>query len=163
MGDSMLREIQRLRGMTVGELQAEWQRLYGEPSRSRNRDFLWRRLAWRVQELAHGGISNRARTRIEELAPAGFERARTPNMARAAATEPPAPKVVRLHDPRRPTPGTVIVREYRGRQIRLTVLDAGFELDGVVHASLSEAARAVTGARWNGPLFWGLAQRKRKS
>jgi hypothetical protein len=161
MGTSMLGEIQRLRGMTVAELQVEWTRLYGEPSRSRNRDYLVRRLCWRLQERELGGLSDRARARIEELAPGGFERARTPVVPRDVA--PRAPRVARIRDARRPTTGTVIVREYRGRQLRLTVLDDGFELDGVVHASLSEAARAVTGSRWNGRLFWGLTERKRKA
>ena len=50
----------------------------------------------------------------------------------------------------------MIARQWRGRVLRLTVLDDGFELDGVVHKSLSAAAQAVTGAKWNGPLFWGL-------
>ena len=65
-------------------------------------------------------------------------------------------------DPRLPAPGSTIVREYRGQTLRLNVLDDGFELDGVHYGSLSEAARVVTGQRWNGPLFWGLRDRKRQ-
>ena len=61
MDTSMLGRINALRRMTVGELRDEWFRLYGEPTRSRNRDYLFRRLAWRVQELQHGGLSDRAR------------------------------------------------------------------------------------------------------
>ena len=60
METSVIRRIHRLRQMTVGELRIEWLKLYGEPSRNRNRDYLWRRLAWHVQEIAHGGLSNRA-------------------------------------------------------------------------------------------------------
>ena len=65
-------------------------------------------------------------------------------------------------DPRLPPPGSTIAREYRGQTLRLQVLDNGFELDGIHYDSLSEAARVVTGQRWNGPLFWGLRDRKRK-
>ncbi len=75
MADGVIAQIQALKMMSVAELQARWRELYGEDTRSRNREFLWRRLAWRVQELSHGGISDRARARIAELAPDGFERA----------------------------------------------------------------------------------------
>ncbi len=57
----------------------------------------------------------------------------------------------------------VLVRQYRGRELRLVIHDDRFELDGQSFRSLSEAARHVTGSRWNGRLFWGLTQRKRKS
>lgn len=162
----MLGEISRLRQLTVGELRGEWMRLYGEPTSSRNRDYLWRRLAWRTQELAHGGLSDRAKARIAELAPAGFERAVTPRTplpveAPPADAPPPHPKTVR--DLRLPSPGTVITRTWRGCELRLLVLDDGFELDGVRYGSLSEAARAATGAHWSGRLFWGLVERKRRS
>ncbi len=65
-------------------------------------------------------------------------------------------------DLRLPSPGTVLTREYRGRELRLLVLDDGFELDGQRFGSLSEAARHVTGSRWNGKLFFGLTKRNRK-
>ena len=162
MTRSMLITINELRQMTVAELRSEWLRLYGEPSRSRNREYLFRRLAWRVQELAYGGLSARAKARIAELAPESFARARTPLMANdtpAAASDVASPRSPRY--PRLPSPGTVLVREYRDRELRLTVLESGFELDGTVYGSLSEAARAVTGSKWNGRLFWGLTKRKR--
>ena len=162
MSKSMLSEIQRLRGMTVGDLQAEWLKLYGEPSRSRNRQFLFRRLAWRVQELALGGLSDRARERIAELAPDSFVRARTPVRGHVAPVPVPDTTPRSRRDPRLPVPGTVLVREYRGRELRLTVLESGFELDGTVYGSLSEAARSITGSKWNGRLFWGLTKRKRR-
>lgn len=81
-------------------------------------------------------------------------------MSAIAETAPVRPKTVR--DLRLPTAGTVITRTWRGRDLRLVVLEDGFELDGVRYGSLSEAARAVTGAHWNGKLFWGLTQRTRK-
>jgi Protein of unknown function (DUF2924) len=159
MESSMIRRIHALRQMTVGELQVEWQRLYGEPSRSRNRDFLWRRLAWRVQELALGGLSDRARQRLEQLAPDSFIRARTPALGLDVAAPAQVPRPVR--DMRMPSVGTVLTRQYRGREIRVVTLADGFEWDGHRYGSLSEVARAVTGARWNGRLFFGLTTRKR--
>ncbi len=159
---TMLAEIDRLRQMSVSELQGVWLRLYGEPSRSRNRDYMWRRLAHRTQELAHGGLTDRAKGRIAALASNDFTRARTPAMAvDITPATPPPPRTTRDH--RLPTPGTVITRRYRDRELRLLVLDDGFELDGTRYGSLSEAARAVTGQHWNGRLFWQLVQRKRKA
>ena len=164
MGTTLLRELHRIQRLSVSELQAEWSRLNnGEECRSRNRTYLVKRLCWRVQELQLGGLSDHARARIDELAPDTFDRDRTPREALDAAVaanqpkSPPGPK----RDPRLPSPGTVITRAYRGRELRLLVLDDGFELEDVHYRSLSEAARAVTGSRWNGRLFWGLTERKR--
>jgi hypothetical protein len=160
----MLAEIARLRTLSVGQLRDEWFRLYGQATASRNRDFLFRRCAYRVQELAYGGLSDRAKQRLAELAPTDLEftRARVPTgfdpPVAPVATPPPKTK----RDLRLPTPGTVISRQWHGRELRLAVLADGFEMDGVRYGSLSEAARAATGAHWNGRLFWGLTQRNRK-
>jgi len=78
MKKSMLREIHAIQQMSVGELRDKWRQLYdGEESRSRNRAYLVKRLCWRLQELEYGGLSDRAKAKIEELAPDGFVRART--------------------------------------------------------------------------------------
>ena len=161
METSVTRQIHRLRQLTVGELQIEWQKLYGQPTRSRNRACLWKRLAWRLQELQFGGLSDRSRQRIEALAPDGFVRARTPNVA--APVGNPAKPAVPHRDLRLPSPGTVLTRPYHGNAIRVLALDDGFEWDGLHYRSLSAVARAVTGQRWNGLLFFGLTERKRKS
>ena len=159
---SVIRSIHALRQMTVAELRCEWERLYGEPTRSQNKQFLYRRLAWRIQELEQGGLSQRTRNRVNELAPDSFVRTRTPQ-ASHNATDGAQTVRKRPRDSRLPSPGTVIVKAYKGRELRLVVHDDHFELDGRSFRSLSEAARHVTGSRWNGPLFWGLTSRKRKS
>jgi hypothetical protein len=165
MQAGVLKQIQTLRTMTVADLRREWERLYGEPTRSRNRDYLWRRLAWRVQELALGGLSDAAKARVAELAPAEFTRSRVPRGFQPSAVEPaPAkqpPRTVR--DPRLPSVGTVLSRQYRGREIRVVTLENGFECDGRQFGSLTEVARGVTGQHWNGRLFFGLTERRRRS
>ncbi len=158
---SITAQIAALRGMTVAELQGEWFQLYGQPTKSRNRDYLWKRLSWRIQELACGGLTDTAKQRIEELAPEGFVRARTPNVAPPAAD--PAKPAAPHRDPRLPSPGTVLTRQYHGNEIRVLALDDGFEWEGQHYRSLSAVARAVTGQRWNGLLFFGLTERKRKA
>jgi hypothetical protein len=163
---SVLAQINELRGMKVADLRVKWRELFGEDSRSNNKNFLWRRLAWRVQELAYGGLSERAKARLEDLShqvdirflpPRGWKEALE---AATAARPAMAPGPVR--DPRLPKPGTVLSRPYRGHDIRVTVLARGFEYSGRPYRSLSAIAREVTGQRWNGLLFFGLAQRSRK-
>lgn len=163
---SVTAQIQSLRGMKVAELRVKWRELFGEDSRSNNRDFLWRRLAWRVQELAYGGLSDRAKARLAELSkevdirflpPRGWKQT-----IEAATTARPAVDGGPVRDPRLPKPGTVLSRLYRGHDIRVAVLDKGFEWEGRPYRSLSAIAREVTGQRWNGMLFFGLTKRDRK-
>jgi len=163
MEDSVIRQIHRLREMTVGELRIEWERLYGSPTTSRNRDHLWRRLAWEIQARAHGGLSDRAKQRLEELAPDLHARARTPNVGGDAAVPAPAGQPPRtIRDFRLPVVGSVITKIYKGHELRVVVRDGGFEFDGAMFPSLSALARHVTGCRSiNGKLFFGLTERKR--
>ena len=160
MDKTMLGRINALRQMSVGELRGEWLRLYGEPTRSRNKQFLFRRLAWRVQELQGGGLSNQALHRIDELSTDRFDRARTPEWD---APERPEMPTTRRRDPRLPVcPGTLISKHYKGRQLRVRVRDDGLELDGQMYASATALAKAVTGSRSiNGWLFLGITKRKR--
>jgi hypothetical protein len=158
-----LGEINRLRQMSVADLQTEWLRLYGEPARSRNRDFLFRRLAWRVQELQHGGLSDHAKQRLAALAPSDLIPHHAPQDRARASNDPQVAPVQPHRDPRLPSPGAVLTRIYRGKEIRVLTLDDGFEWDGRQFRSLSAVAKAVTGAKWNGRLFFQLTTRSRKS
>ncbi len=161
---SVIAQIGTLRGMTVGQLRLKWRELYGEDTRSGNRVYLWRRLAWRVQELAYGGLSERAKARIEELNRDGDLRLLPPR-----GWQPPADGAVPgsadgsrrpLRDPRLPKPGSTLSRLYRDHEIRVLVRDDGFEWNGRRFRSLSALAREVTGQRWNGLLFFGLTKGK---
>lgn len=162
MNTSIINRIRQLQAMTVNQLRDEWFKLYQQPTNSRNRDFLFRRLAWKLQEVQLGGLSDRARRRIDELAPDGFERARTPGLPPLAdaPADRPMPRVRR--DPRLPTPGTVISKRYKGRELRVTVRDDAYEFDGAMYPSLTALARTITGSKnINGKLFFGLTVRNR--
>jgi hypothetical protein len=140
--------IARLREMTVNELQARYAEVFGEPARSRNKPYLWKRIAYRLQEQQHGGLSPRARTRLEEL------RDRVPlAFRRPGATS----EVAVRRDPRLPPPGHRLVRAWKGIRHEVTVLDDGFEYAGERYRSLSAIARRITGTPWNGFTFFGLA------
>ena len=144
--------------MTVTQLRGKYTEVFDEPSRSGNKDFLFKRVAWRVQSLAEGGLSERARRRAEELARDADLRTTLPRPP-AATPDAPARTVTRTaptaHD-RLPIPGTVLTRKYRGKQVEVKVLPFGFEHEGQTYRSLSAVAKVVTGSHWNGHLFFGL-------
>ena len=140
MQNGTRRRIRGLDGRAVVELRAEYERLFGEPSRSCNRRHLIRRLAWRIQAEAEGGLSDRARVRAEELADEHGLRLSAPRTEGDPA-EPQKPS-----GRRRLAPGTVLVRSYKGRMIEVTVTEDGFLHEGETYRSLSALARAVTGS-----------------
>ena len=160
MAESVTSQIRALRGMTVAELREKHLELFGTATRSRHKGQLFKRLAWRVQELEYGGLSERAKRRAEEIA--------SDLDARILPPRKPGNGKDRLHQVAsmranaygpQLLPGTVLTREYHGEVHQVTVLEKGFEYDGSVFRSLSGIARAITGTQWNGKLFFGLKKR----
>jgi hypothetical protein len=158
MTESIVGEIHRLRGMTVGELRGRYVEVFGEQPRSRNKDYLWKRVAYRIQEIAEGGISERAQRRAQELARDADLRVR-PNQSMEELLPPAIPK----RDPRLPPAGSTLKRIFGGKEHLVQVLDEGFEYEGRRYSSLSAAARAIAGSRWNGFIFFGLAGSHRET
>ena len=153
-------QLVALEKMTVGELAEKYREVFGVPTHSRNKVYLKKRIAWRVQEIAEGGLSPRALARIEELAPLAPVRWRaTQPGAEAAVTAVATPRLDPDRDPRLPPPGSVIVRVHKGIEHRITILDDGFEYQGAHHETLSQLAKVITGTPWNGYLFFGLKRR----
>ncbi len=153
------REIAALKDMTTGELCERYALLFGEQTRARHKAYLVRKLAWRIQCLAEGGLTERAQKRADELAVDADVRVMPPK------SEPRTVKAVRhavvRRDPRVPTPGTAITRRYKGRTLQVVVLeDGGFEYDGARYKSLSAVAKFVTGTHTNGFRFFGLEDSK---
>jgi len=138
--------------MSVPELKAEYEKLFGQPPHFGNRKWLAKNCAWRLQANAFGALPHEAQARLEQIIRDEIE----PRYGNGATARTPRPKRDELH------PGIVLTREWHGEQVRLVVTDDGFVVDGVPYASLSAAAFAVTGQRWNGRLFWGLTQRRTK-
>ena len=150
MTQSMERQIEELGDMSAAELREQYREVFGEETRSRHKGFLRKRITWRLQANAEGGLSERARRRAEDLADEADLRLLAP-VARTLAS-----RCAPSRDRRLPMPGTVLTREYRGRKVAVTVLDVGFEHAGTVYRSLTAVARAVTGTHWNGYHFFGL-------
>ena len=149
------REIATLQTMSVGELRERYAELHGENCRSRHRAYLIRRIVWKLQARAEGGLSERARRRAAELADVSAARV-TPPKSQAVADN----RCTHPSDPRIPAPGNMLVRDYKGRRIHVLVAESGFEYDGEVYGSLSAVAKAVTGSHINGYRFFKLEGRK---
>jgi len=159
MSLDIAKELAALESMSVGQLHERYADVFGEPARSRHRQYLIRRIAWRLQANAEGGLSERALRRAAELADEADVRVTPPKRAATAASERPGPGTVRVPvatDPRLPAPGAAITRKYKGRTVSVTVLPDGFEYDGQRYRSLSAVAKAITGSHMNGFRFFGL-------
>ncbi len=161
--------IQQLSHQTVGQLQQTYTRATGEPSRSFNRTWLIKKIAYATQEAAKGGLSERARTRATELARDQDLRVRPPqhihDALKAAAAPTAAPAAVaadtqvKVVSSGLPPVGSVIVKPYRGRRLEVQVVADGFVYEQQHFKSLSAVARRITGANWNGRLFFGITSR----
>lgn len=149
------REVAALEQMTVGQLQQRYVEVFGEPVRSRHKQYLIRRIAWRLQANAEGGLSERALRRAEELANIADVRVTPPKGTAGAATPVTAPPGSAT-DRRLPPAGTAITRRYKGRTISVVVLPDGFEYDGERYRSLSAVAKAITGSHMNGFRFFQI-------
>ncbi len=160
MTESIASQIQALKKMTVVELQEQHLELFGTESRSRHKDQLFKRLAWRIQELKYGGLSERSKRRAEEIANDLDARFLPPRKQRGTETSPHEILPMNVQNTgANPVPGTILMREYHGETHQVTVLERGFEYQGKVFRSLSGIATAITGTQWNGYLFFGLKKR----
>ena len=143
----IIEEIAELRAMAVGPLIERYEELHGRPPRSKNRDWLWRRCAWRLQEARLGGLSVAARARVDALV-AEIDFPFTPRQTIRGAVSSGGPQ-----DPR---VGATVFREWRGRDIRAMKTMAGWQHEGVTYRSLSAVVKAITGSHTSGPAWFGL-------
>jgi Protein of unknown function (DUF2924) len=157
-------EIEDLRQMKVGALRTKYREVFGEVSRSSNRQFLFRRIAWRLQARVEGDLSERARRRALKIADDADLRIRAPEsfFVRSGPGDIARPlgRARARADRRLPPPGTLLTRQFENRRIVVKVLEDGFEYQSQRYRSLSAIAREVTGTRWNGLLFFGLTERR---
>jgi len=139
---SVLAQIAALDTMTINELRARWRELNGADAPSHSRPYITSRLAYRIQELAFGGLKPETVARLDALADE-IDR----ELAGIA-------KPKRHHG--RPIAGTRLIRDWRGVEHCVTVRREDYEYQGRPFKSLSAVARAITGTRWNGWAFFGL-------
>jgi hypothetical protein len=150
-------EVAALTLQTVGELRERYAQVFGEPTRAWHRDWLIKRIAWRLQALAEGDLSERARRRAVELANDADLRLSPLRAARRAETSR-LPVPARRSDSRLPPPGHVLVRVYQGQRLEVRIMSRGFRFNGMTYPSLSAVAKAVTGSHCNGYHFFRLGK-----
>jgi hypothetical protein len=160
MNHEVHKEIEALRKLKTKALRARYRELFGEESRSSNQAHLFRRIAWRLQALAEGDLSQRARDRAAALAADVDLRLRPPRKFWGELAQAGVDEQSRRpnRDPRLPEVGTTLQRQYQGKTICVKVLDDGFEYDGKHYESLSSIASSVAGTRWYGFSFFRLQE-----
>jgi hypothetical protein len=159
MNPHLAHELATLSQLTVAGLRARYAELFGEETQVGNKLWLMRRIAWRLQALAEGDLSQRARQRAAELARDADVRLSPPRPALLVpAPAPTTPSSPSRHPPRPrlPPPGTILTRLYKGETLQVRVLGHGVEFEGTVYPSLSAVAKAITGSHCSGHLFFRL-------
>jgi hypothetical protein len=157
--------VRTLNRMTVTQLRERYGEVFGEAARSFNKQHLVKRIAWRLQAMHEGDLSERARRRARELANDADLRIRPPAApAETSGNGGTATSAFRVEaDDRLPMVGTLLKRRYKGQTVQVRVLEQGFEFDGEVYRSLSAVTRKVTGAHWNGYHFFDLPKPGREA
>ncbi len=145
--DPIPARLAALKNMNTPELKAQWRKLFDSEPPPFNRRYLESRLASRIQELAYGGLKQETIRRLERLGEEldGGDRSKS-----------------RIRADLKPIVGTRLIREWQGVEHVVTVTADGYEWQGRPYKSLSSVARAITGTRWNGWVFFGLKNRSRR-
>jgi hypothetical protein len=145
MTDNVLARLAALKTTPTPDLKRQWRDLFGVEAPPYNRGFLESRLAYRIQELAYGGLKPETVKRLEALG-------REFNGGNITLR--------RIRTDQKPVAGTRLIREWQGVEHVVTVRDDGYDYQGRPYKSLSAIARAITGTRWNGWVFFGLKNQK---
>lgn len=146
MADTVLAQLAALKSAPIADLKQKWRALFEREPPPYNRRFLESRLAYRVQELAYGGLSEETVERLDALADE-LDGKRNRRSSFAA---------------NRPIVGTRLIREWNGKEHCVTVRHADFEYQGRPYKSLSAVAKHITGTQWNGLVFFGLKNTRKR-
>lgn len=131
--DTIDQVVSRIEVMDLDALRAEWRRRYGLPPSLRSEPIMRMLLAWRVQAEVFGGLDRETRRTLARSGPVQAEG-------------------------RHLGIGATLTRNWKGREVTVVVEENGFRWEDEVFPSLSAAATAIAGSRWNGPRFFGLRQ-----
>jgi len=145
--DNMLARLAALKTAPMAELKAQWVDLHDSAAPTFSRRYIEARLAYRIQELTHGGVAPATLRRLEDLGEAFANGGAGRGRVRAGL---------------KPITGTRLIREWQGTEHVVSVTQDGYEWQGRPYRSLSAIARAITGTRWNGWLFFGLKNQRGK-
>jgi hypothetical protein len=150
-------ELAALPHLSVANLRRRYAEVFGEPTRAGNRTWLVRRIAWRLQALAQGDLSERARQRAMALANDADLRLSPPKqLATTVVPDAVTPNQRSKGRDRLPPPGTILLRRYKDQMLEVKILEQGCQFEGRAYGSLSAVAKAITGAHCSGVRFFRL-------
>ena len=149
-------KITALKNKAIPELQNEFEELFdGQKASSDNKIYLVRRIAYKLQELEYGGLSQKAQNRLKELIGL-YDPVNNKTIRPKVTIETQTMTKTRGRDMRLPIPGTMITKDYRGKKLQVRILESGFEYEGKIYKHLTAIAEKITGAHWNGYNFFNL-------
>lgn len=151
MKEAISAKIGKLQGASFKELNGRYKELFGKAETASHKTYLFRRVAYKLQELEYGGLSQKTKNRLCELI-----KEYDPINNSAFRPAPSRLNASNSKDRRLPIPGTMINKEYKGSRYQVKVLENGFEHKEKIYSSLSAIAKEITGAHWNGYLFFSL-------
>ncbi len=133
--EEVKQKLEELERLDLNGLKALWHKYFDYRPAQYQRDFMFRRIAYQIQVQAYGGLSKNAKNKLHRLAFDGQSE---------------------MQDKYHPSPGTRLMREYKGKRIYVTVHDNGYEYEGRLYKSLTAISREITGSIMSGPAFFGL-------
>ena len=151
MGNEIAQKIEALKESPLKALQAAYAEHFPDKKASNNRTYLWRRVAYSMQEAEYGELPAKAKAKLKALMDA-YDPVNNVALKPQVAASGFLPK----RDRRLPLSGTIITKDYKGTKIQVKTLDNGFEYSGKMYKSLTAIAKEITGAHWNGFLFFNL-------
>jgi len=141
---SVLRQLAALKNLNLEQLREKWKSLYGTEAPGYKKQFLFKRLSYRIQELFYGGLSEQSRSYLKNI----------------AQSDPAATVKCKISQVKKSSdiilPGTRFVRIWKEERHEVITHEDGFEYKGRIFRSLSAIAREITGTRWNGKIFFGV-------
>ena len=156
MEELIVAEIMALKELSIDGLQKKYEEVFsGKKTTSNNKTYLWRRIAYRIQELKYGGMSEEARNEIGKLI-REYDPINNKAIRQDAGFENGSGKKLKVRDSRLPIPGTIITKEYNGIMLQVKTLEKGFEYDGKFFKSLTGLTKEITGLHWSGYNFFDL-------
>jgi hypothetical protein len=159
MALNVAKEVAQMQRLSVSDLRDKFAEVCGESTKGRNKQWLIKRIAWRIQANVYGGLSAEALQRAREIANFADLRLTAPRAGTSAAAGVRPVAAPLPADKRLPMPGTILTREYKGRVLQVEVLHEGFAFEGERYKSLTAIAKKVTRSHWNGFQFFGLQKK----
>ena len=162
MSLNIKQEVARMKSMATAALQEYFETVCLEPPRSRNRDWMIKKIAWRLQANEQGGLPERVRQRALAMADDADLRKRPPQSFTdqiSLACEQTT-VIDPGRDPRLPPAGDQLHKTYKGQKLVVHVGESTFEFNGTTYNTLSAVAKAISGSHVNGFTFFGLKGKK---